>query len=138
MKLFEKKKKRQRLISTFKWLIIIIVLAWLIMLIKDFLEHFQFLVARVNEQADQINNMSGQLNELKQANVQLSDQLHMAEMKISELTNEKLVQQPPKVNIVGATETIRSENPIQPISAPVVIVTVLVVLKGLASLVPAL
>ena len=144
------KKVWKSLKTMFKVLLILIILALLIQLISDFLHHYDFLIKKVTEQNDTISNLTQQVHSMADTNTQLSEHIHqmqsqldLANMKIDDLTNEKLLQQAPQVNIGGQPVVMTPEDvkaeiepqlrfPDTAHTLPAVLVGTFTVLKALA------
>jgi hypothetical protein len=156
----EKRQKQQfkkvwkSLKTMFKVLFIAIVIFILIQLLLDFIHHYDFIVRKVTEQGDTIEQLRQQLHTVSDTNVQLNEhlqltqtQLDLANLQIDELTNEKLVQQAPQVSISGQPVVMTTEDIKQEIEPQLkfpdstgpaaVVIGVLTVLKTLVFRIPA-
>jgi hypothetical protein len=115
------KRQRQKvwksLKTMFKVLFVIILLALLIQFLSDLIHHLDFLAKRVTEQQDTISHLTQQLHSVSDTNVQLNEhlqhvqhQLDLSNMKIDDLTNAKLTQHTPQVNIGGQPVTMTVDD----------------------------
>lgn len=139
--------------TMFKVLLITIIIFILIQLLLDFMHDFDLIVRKVTEQGETINQLREQLHTVSETNVQLNEhlqltqtQLDLANLRIDELANEKLIQQAPQVSIGGQPVVMTTEDIKQEIepqlkfpdpSVPAVVIGVLTVLKTLVFRIPA-
>lgn len=96
--------------TAFKWLFIITVIAWLLWLLSQFMEGHMALVERVNQQSQDINHLQGQLQNVLETNSELQKQLQLQDLRIDDLTNERITQQTPAVNIGGQPVVMNEED----------------------------
>lgn len=149
----EKRQRKQfwkgwkKLRTAFKILFIAILIYLLIQFLSDFIHHYTYIVGKVTEQGDTIQHLQEQVHTMSDTNAQITEQLQQAQhnldlanLKIDSLTNEKLVKQVPKINIVGQPTTmtiddikaeIEPQLKITDPTVPAVIVGTLAILKTL-------
>lgn len=121
-----KKKKNRSLKVAFKILLTLIVLALLLITLKDFLDAHNHLVSIVNDQANTINGLQVEVTELQ-------TQVDLQELKIEEAVNNKLTYQVPTASIKGEIKPPEVEVPYQPEepgTAPVIIAGLLTLAKA--------
>ena len=121
-----KKKKNRSLKVAFKILLTLIILALLLLALKDFLDAHNHLVAIVNDQANTINGLQVEVTELQ-------TQVDLQELKIEEAVNNKLTYQVPTVTIKGEIPPPEVEVPYEPKepgTAPVIIAGLLTLAKA--------
>lgn len=87
-RLKEMNKVWKTLKTAFKWLFIIILIFLLISLLKDFLDHYHFLVEKVNEQSHHIDLLQGNLHDVTEANNHLISQLQLEHSKVEHLQQQ--------------------------------------------------
>lgn len=143
----ELRKDFRRLRLVFKILFVTIILAVLLWLLQLGLEHWNnhlIIVERVTEQDTQITHLQEQLNEVTQSNAQLQETVQHQQSTITELVNNRLVQQsPPQVNLGGEPlverpVVVQESNPFEvpsPSLVPIMVVGVMQVMKSI--LIPA-
>lgn len=88
MKMREMKRVWKTLKTAFKWLFIIILVFLLISLLKDFLDHYHFLVEKVTQQSNHIDLLQGNLHDIKEANNHLISQLQLEHSKVEHLQQQ--------------------------------------------------
>lgn len=87
-----KNKFWKRLKTFFKWTLILIILFFLLQFLENFYDNYLLLIDKVNEQGQYIDHINSQLNQLKESNNLLSNQVHDLTVKI----NGKEISSTPK------------------------------------------
>jgi hypothetical protein len=82
------RKVWQTLRSAFKWLLIIILIFLLLSYLKDFLDHYDFLVKKVTTQTHYIDSLQDTVHNLKETNGHLIDQLQIEHSKVQQLEQQ--------------------------------------------------
>jgi hypothetical protein len=131
----EMNKVWKTLKTAFKWLFIIILIFLLISLIKDFLDHYHFLVEKVNQQSHHIDLLQGNLHDAKEVNSHLISQLQIEHSKVEHLQNElslKINGQPVHITVDDIKEEIEPQlkfPDLSPSFLPITIIGIMGALK---------
>lgn len=138
------KKGFKRLRTVFKILFTVVIIAWLLLALKDFLDSHAFLIEKVTQQTQMIDTLQHQVNEVSEVNYQLQTQVSLQELRIDELVNDKLTYKPPLATLnreplMASQPQVQPEMELEgtPGGATVTIVAVLQILKALVFRVPA-
>lgn len=119
-------RKKRKLKPTYKWLLLVIVIALLILFLQEFLQHYHLLVARLNTDQDTINTMNHQIEQLQRTNANLNIQMNY-------------MQHHPMVVKINGTPVVEKpviHVPLVP-PVPLILVGALSVLGGMLKLIPA-
>lgn len=136
------KKGFKQLRTVFKILFLVVILAWLLFMLKDFMDSHAFLIEKVTQQTHTIDTLQHQVNEATELTTQLQAQVSLQELRIDELVNDKLTYKAPLVSLNSeplVAPEVEPEFQIEPHSGKtaLTVVTVLQILKALVFRVPA-
>jgi hypothetical protein len=123
--------------SAFKWLLIIILIFLLLSFIKDFLDHYDFLVKKVTTQTHYIDSLQDTVHNLNETNNQLIDQLQIEHSKVEQLQQQlsiKINGEPVHMSVEDIHKEIEPQLKLPSASdslIPVTILTTMTLLKTL-------
>jgi uncharacterized protein VirK/YbjX len=133
----QSKKIWKTLKTAFKWLLFIILLFLLLSLLKDFINHYNFLADKVQQQSQDINDLKQTVTQLKNANSHLVNQVQYEHSKVEHLQQQlsvKINNQPVSdlhTDVIKHTEKKFNISDLNPTTTfvPITIIGILSVLK---------
>jgi hypothetical protein len=123
--------------TAFKWLFILILIFLLISFIKDFLDHYHFLVEKVSQQSNYIDSLQHTVHNLNETNTNLVNQLHIEHSKLENLQQQlsvKINGEPVHMSVEDVKRKIEPQLKLPSMSEsfiPVTILTTMTLLKTL-------
>lgn len=133
-KKYKKSKIWNNLKSGFKWLLIIILILWLLSFLENFLNHYNLLIEKIQQQGQNIDSLNDKVSNLINSNNLLANQVQLDHSQFENIQHKLSI----KINgqEISSTPKIHS-NILNLPNIPMVLmipVTIMVTLTSIKSL----